>query len=176
MNGVLDARLTSFAPAVDRHCRVLVLGSMPGARSLAEQRYYAHPHNAFWPILGAVCGFDPGLPYRRRVAALQRSGVGLWDVLRHCRRQGSLDARIRAGSEVANALPERIADLPALRAIAFNGGAAARLFRRHVMPVLPQADRERLQWLTLPSTSPAHAARTRAQKLAHWQALREHLR
>jgi hypothetical protein len=96
--------LRGLPPQAAPDCRVLVLGSMPGAASLAAARYYAHPRNRFWPLMGALCGFDPALDYPLRLAALQAAGVGLWDVIGTCERRGSLDADIVRGSEVANPL------------------------------------------------------------------------
>ncbi|HBN52823.1 MAG TPA: DNA-deoxyinosine glycosylase, partial [Stenotrophomonas sp.] len=93
--------LQGLPAQVNGHCRVLVLGSMPGMASLQAARYYAHPRNRFWPLMGALCGFDPQLDYAQRMAGLQAAGVGLWDVIGRCRRRGSLDAAIVRGSEVA---------------------------------------------------------------------------
>jgi len=138
-------------------CRVLILGSMPGAMSLQHARYYAHPRNRLWPLLGALCGFDPQLDYTARLQAMQACGVGLWDVIGQCRRSGSLDTAIVRGSEVPNPLPERIAQLPQLRAIACNGAAAAQAFARFVQPQLVPRQPP-LTVLALPSTSPANAA------------------
>ena len=168
-------RRTSFPPYAARDCRVLVLGSMPGERSLAERRYYAHPHNLFWPFMGELCGAGPDLRYAVRIARLKAAGVGLWDVLKHCERPGSLDGRIVRATEVANDLPGLIARRPRLRAIAFNGAKAAQAFRVHVLGALDDATLARLTLLPMPSTSPAHASSSRAEKLARWMALREFL-
>lgn len=162
-------RVHGLPPLWTDRARVLVVGSMPGAASLRAQQYYAHPQNAFWPILGACCGFDPMLPYCERVAHLLRAGIAVWDVLQSCRRQGSLDAAIDARSEVANDFAARFAAAPRLAAVLCNGGKAFVAFHRHVLPTLgPQA--ERLQVQRLPSTSPAHAGRSRAAKAAAWHA------
>lgn len=157
-------------------CRVLVLGSMPGDASLSAARYYAHPRNRFWPVMAELCGFDPGLAYEQRLAALQQAGVGLWDVIGRCRRRGSLDASIVPGSEVANDLPGLFAGLPALRAVAFNGGKAAQSFRRHVQAQLPDTTRASLAWLALPSTSPANAGSSVQVLTEQWRALAPWLR
>ena len=166
---------TSFPPQAARDCRVLVLGSMPGERSLAEHRYYAHPQNLFWTFMGEICGAGPGLDYAARLTRLKAAGIGLWDVLKHCERPGSLDGRIVRGTEVPNDLPALIARRPRLRAIAFNGAKAAQAFRAHVLGELDDATLARLTLLALPSTSPAHASTPRAQKLARWMALRAFL-
>jgi double-stranded uracil-DNA glycosylase len=151
-------------------CRVLVLGSMPGAMSLQHGRYYAHPRNRLWPLLGALCRFDPQLDYQARLQTLQACGVGLWDVIGQCRRSGSLDAAIVRGSEVPNPLPARIAQLPQLRAIACNGVAATQAFARFVQPRLaPRATP--LAVLALPSTSPANAAFSLARLQQAWAPL-----
>lgn len=160
--------------AVD--CRVLVLGSMPGDASLGAQRYYAHPRNRFWPVMAALCGFDPMLDYAPRLAALQQAGVGLWDVIGRCQRRGSLDASIVPGSEQANDLPALFARLPALCAVAFNGGKAAQSFRRQVHEQLPETTRSSLTWLALPSTSPANAGSSLHVLTEQWRALAPWLR
>jgi double-stranded uracil-DNA glycosylase len=162
----------SFPPIADRTARVLVVGSMPGERSLAAQQYYAHPQNAFWPILGSICGFGLELPYARRVAALRRHGIAVWDVLASCVRIGSLDADIDDESAVANDFGTFLARHPRVRVVLCNGGKAFAAWRRHVAPTLasPLSAAMALSVRQLPSTSPAHAARSRAQKLAIWRA------
>lgn len=151
-------------------CRVLVLGSMPGSASLDAQRYYAHPRNRFWPLIGQLCGLDPMLAYSERLQAAQRCGLGLWDVLAQCRRQGSLDASIVRGSEQVNALDALLPQLPHLAVIACNGGTASRLYQRHLQQRVA-AVRPQLQVLTLPSTSPANAGCSLPQLWLHWQVL-----
>lgn len=156
----------SFPPVVGDGARVLILGSMPGAASLDAARYYAHPRNLFWPIMGALFDAGPDLDYLERLGRLEAAGVALWDVAAECVRPGSLDARIDAGSVVPNDIAGLLARHARIERICFNGAAAATLFRRHVQPA-------RARWPTcvrLPSTSPAHAAMDRHAKLAAWRA------
>ena len=153
----MEEVLTGLPPVVASDCRVLILGSMPGAASLQAARYYAHPRNRFWPLMAALADVPAEATYGERLVALQRAGIGLWDVIGECRRSGSLDSAIVRGSERANALVPLIVSLGQLRVIAFNGAAAASLFRRHVEPHLPEL-RQPVQRIALPSTSPAHAA------------------
>lgn len=153
-----------FAPVAAPGARVLVLGSMPGVASLRQARYYAHPRNAFWPIAGSVFGFDPGLDYDQRLRALQAAGVALWDVLQACERPGSLDADIRPDTLVPNDFAGFLQRHPAIVRVCFNGGKAASLYRRHVLPGLEAA----VEYIDLPSTSPAHAAASFDQKLEAW--------
>ncbi len=167
----MDDVLIGLPAQVNARCRVLVLGSMPGAMSLQHAQYYAHPRNRFWPVLAALCGFDPALPYARRMQHLQAAGVGMWDVIGQCRRRGSLDTAIVRGSEVPNALPELIAGLPSLRVIACNGGAAHAAFARWIQPALPVVAAA-LPVLALPSTSPANAAWSLPRLQAAWAPLR----
>jgi len=148
--------LTGLPPSVGPACRVLVLGSMPGDASLQAAQYYAHPRNRFWPVMAAVCGFAPDLPYEARLQALQQAGVGLWDVIGRCERKGSLDSAIVRGSEVPNPIADWLTTHPQVAAIALNGGKAAEAFRRHIRPTLP--DEACPATFALPSTSPAHAA------------------
>lgn len=156
-------------------CRVLVLGSMPGVASLQQARYYAHPRNRFWPLMGGLLGIDPQAAYEQRVSALLCAGVGLWDVIGQCRRAGSLDAAIVRGSIVANPLSARIATLPALRAIACNGAEAYRAWMRWIAPALPAGPQAPVV-LALPSTSPANAAFSQARLAADWGAMSGFLR
>jgi double-stranded uracil-DNA glycosylase len=158
-------RYASFAPVVDEHTATLILGSLPGQASLAAARYYAHPRNQFWRLLGAVLGTElDALPYEQRLAALLARRVGLWDVIADAERVGSLDAAIR--DPAANDLASLALSLPRLRTIGFNGGTAARIGGAQLGPL---ADAYRL--VPLPSSSPAHAVPF-ASKLEKWRLLR----
>jgi len=167
-----DELLRGLPPQADEACRVLVLGSMPGAMSLAQAQYYAHPRNRFWPLMAALCGFPAGLDYHERMSALGGTGIGLWDVIGQCCRRGSLDADIVRGSEVANDLPSLWRAHPGIRAVAFNGGKAAQAFARH----FPQGVPAGVEALALPSTSPANASYSFGRLLAAWEPLRTRLR
>lgn len=157
-------RHASFAPHVAPDARLLILGSLPGVRSLAEQQYYAHPTNQFWRLLGAVIGQPlADLPYDDRLAALRTARVGLWDVIRSAERHTSSDSQIREAE--AHDLAALITGLPDLRMIAFNGGKAAAIGRRQ----LPRLDGIAL--VDLPSSSAAHTVGF-AAKLDRWLALR----
>lgn len=147
---------------------MLVLGSLPGAQSLAERRYYANPRNRFWHLMGDVIGQPdlPALPYVERLDALAAIGVGLWDTIASAQREGSLDTAIREAEPAA--LLDLAESLPDLRAIAFNGGKAAKTGRSALGPC-PWA------LIDLPSSSPAHAAMPYTEKRDKWLALREFL-
>lgn len=161
-------RKASFAPVVGPQVRVLVLGSLPGERSLAAGRYYAHPRNRFWYLVGRVIGVDlEALAYEARLAALLEAGIGLWDTVATARREGSLDTAIREAE--AAPLTSLVATLPRLRAVGFNGAMAARIG-------LPQLADSGLALLTLPSSSPANASVPLATKEKLWGALGEFLR
>lgn len=153
----------AFDPVVDADTRLLILGSLPGDASLKAGQYYGHPQNGFWRLVGGVIGIDlVALPYPDRLQALKAAGVGLWDVIASAHRPGSLDTAIR-DVEAAD-LNRLIETLPALRAIAFNGGTAARIGRRGL------ALREGLALIDLPSSSPAYT-RPLPEKAAVWSAL-----
>lgn len=155
----------AFAPCVGPDTRLLILGSLPGERSLAAAQYYAHPTNAFWWLMGEVTSEPlPTLPYDSRLARLNAHRIGLWDVIATARREGSLDAAIRDATH--RDLTGFAATLPDLVAIAFNGGEAARRGRRQLTGV------ERYALIDLPSSSAAYAGMTRMAKREAWMALR----
>ncbi len=155
-----------FPPVVDTRTRLLVLGSLPGEASLTVGQYYGNPRNAFWRLIeGVIDAPLVPLSYEERLATLRAHSVGLWDVIAEAARAGSLDAAIR--DPAANDLLALIETLPALRVVAFNGGTAAKLGARLVG--------DRIATLALPSSSPAHAAMTFAEKAQAWSALRPYL-
>ncbi|MEZ5990650.1 MAG: DNA-deoxyinosine glycosylase [Planctomycetota bacterium] len=158
----------SFAPVWRADARVLVLGSMPGTASLAAGRYYAHPRNAFWPLMEALLGVPADAPYERRLRLLQDRGLALWDVAHRCRRHASADATI--DEVVPNDLAGLLGRCPRIRALGFNGRKAEEMFTRLVAPDLgPRRDGLALAYL--PSTSPAHAGLGFGSKLARWREL-----
>jgi double-stranded uracil-DNA glycosylase len=161
--------IESFPPITSTTARVLILGTMPGRVSLRERQYYAHPQNAFWRIIGAILGFDPALPYHERVASVQSAGIAIWDVLKACAREGSLDSAIDAASVVPNDFAAFLAEHPDIRRICFNGATAQALYMKHVRPRL--GNDAHLEYLRLPSTSPANASWSFAEKARAWQAI-----
>jgi double-stranded uracil-DNA glycosylase len=154
----------SFPPVVDGRARVLVLGTLPGEESLRRQEYYAHPRNLFWPILFTLFDAAPAADYQARLAFALAQQVALWDVCAAGEREASADATIRR--EVPNTIDRLLDAHPLIRAVAFNGTGARRLYDRHF------SRRANLAYLALPSTSPAHARLDFTAKLAHWTALR----
>lgn len=159
-----DARRVGFAPVVNAATRLLILGSLPGEASLKVGRYYAHPRNAFWPLMARILNEElPSLAYEARLQRLLARGVGLWDVIASAERSGSLDAAIR--SPEAADLRGLVAGLPALCAVAFNGGLSARLGHRIL------ADLPCIELIDLPSSSPAHA-RSMSEKSESWAVLK----
>jgi hypoxanthine-DNA glycosylase len=159
---VAGAGLIGLAPVIAATTRILILGSFPGAASLAAQQYYAHPRNQLWPILSALTGEDlAGLPYAERLPRLLAHGLGLWDVLGACERKGSLDSAIRkpAANDFA-----RLRELCSrLEVVGFNGQTSGKF--------APQFAAAGYRTLVLPSTSPAHAAIPFNQKLESWKKL-----
>lgn len=165
--------LTGLAPIARADARVLILGSMPGARSLAQQQYYAHPQNRFWPFMELLFGIGVELPYADRSKRLSDRGIAVWDVLRHCEREGSLDTRIRANTEVANDFAGFFAGHRQLESVFFNGRKAEAAFRRHV---LGSGIDVPFRLVSLPSTSPANAALSIEHRLREWRQVAAALR
>jgi hypoxanthine-DNA glycosylase len=151
-------------PIARPDARMFLLGSLPGNASLAAKRYYAHPTNQFWRLLGAAIGEDlQGLGYEDRLARLAEHRIGLWDVIASASRSGSLDQAIRAAEH--NQIDHLLRDFPDLRAIAFNGSTAAAAGRKLIG--IPPAN---IMLIDLPSSSAANT-RAFAQKSAAWSAL-----
>jgi TDG/mug DNA glycosylase family protein len=159
----------SFAAVARADARTLVLGSMPGAASLAAGQYYAHPQNQFWPIMEAICGAGRSLPYAQRLERLAQGHIALWDVLQSCVRDGSLDSAIDTSSAEPNDIPALLHSHGEITRICCNGGTAHRELLRHFGSVL-QLEFAAVTVVKLPSTSPAHAGMRLAQKLSAWKA------
>ena len=158
----MDDRKTSMPPVGADRPTLLLLGSLPGAASLAAQRYYAHPQNQFWRLLGEVLG-EPlaALEYDARLARLAAREVALWDVVGEASRSGSLDSALR--DVRVNPLAAYVARQPQLRGVGFNGQTAAKLGRRALAGI-------EVALIDLPSSSPAHTLAF-ADKAARWSAL-----
>lgn len=155
--------MAGLAPLGDTRAQTLILGSFPSEASLAARQYYGHPRNHFWRLVGGVID-EPlhEMEYAQRVERLRAHRIGVWDVIAHCEREGSLDSAIRA--EVANDLPGLLRRWRQVTRIAFNGGKAA-TYRKRVA-IIPEA--ARCELLVLPSSSPANATHSFAVKQAAW--------
>ena len=159
----------SFPPLLAPRPKVLVLGSIPGGESLRRGEYYAHPRNAFWPIMGEICGFDPSrMPYQERCRQLGEIGIAVWDMLESCQRKGSLDSAIASDSERPNNIRGLLQTQPSIRAVCCNGHKALSLFHQHVGEI-PGGTKV----LRLPSSSPANARMRLQEKLVAWRAVIE---
>jgi len=164
--------ITGFPPVVSPGAKVLILGSMPGQASLDVTQYYAHPRNAFWPIICHLLNTDPAITYEQRLALVKANHIALWDVMQHCTREGSLDSAIEPSTVVANDFVNFLADNTAIRYLFFNGAQAESTFKRHVLPLFFEHG-IKVEMCRLPSTSPAHAAMSFEEKLAQWQRVRD---
>jgi hypoxanthine-DNA glycosylase len=158
--------LYGLPPILDDDAESLILGNMPSVMSLGAQEYYANPRNAFWRITGEIFGFEASAPYDVRTAALMAHGIAVWDVLRSCRRVGSLDSAVEPDSMVANDFRQLFEGRPSITRVFFNGAAAEKNFNRLVR-VAPD-----LQYRRLPSTSPAQTMQY-DEKLAAWRVIGE---
>ena len=142
----------SFLPNIDKKSEILILGSMPGIKSLEEQQYYAHPQNRFWELIGMFCKIDnlPELSYQEKLQILLKNKIALWDVIQSCSRNGSLDSNIQ--NELPNYIPELLKRFPNIKVICLNGNKSYSAFKKHFPKLL-----EQYQCYKLPSTSPANA-------------------
>ncbi len=161
--------IRSLLPTANADAKILILGSMPGVRSLEAGQYYAHPRNDFWPLLFEVLREnDPG-SYDARITALLQHKIALWDVIYECEREGSLDKNIKAA--VPNDIRGFLKNHPLIKTVCFNGTTAQRTYFAHFEA------QEDISYLLLPSSSPVprRHVRTREDKLPKWLAIRKYL-
>lgn len=163
--------LSGFAPVVGRQPRLLILGSMPSEASLAASQYYGLPRNAFWAIMGELFGAGRELPYADRLQILKSNGIAVWDVLKACEREGSLDSSIDLRTAEVNDFRSFFRRHRTIKRVYFNGSKAAEIYRKRVLPDV-QLQAPYLAHERLPSTSPAMAAMNFEQKLAAWSVLK----
>jgi double-stranded uracil-DNA glycosylase len=157
----------SFNPITNPFAKILILGSMPGVKSLEANQYYAHPRNAFWPIMEAIFGTNAASPYAHRIMALKAANVALWDVLQQCERTGSLDSAIKPSSRIPNDFELFFQQHPHIKLVGFNGAEAEKSFNRYVLHKLNLPN---MQFVRLPSTSPAYTM-SLANKVEIWRDL-----
>ncbi|AWB68072.1 DNA-deoxyinosine glycosylase [Saccharobesus litoralis] len=160
--------LSSFGCIAYPDAKLLILGSMPGKASLEQNQYYAHPRNAFWPIMAELFGFSLTLDYQQRLQKLVDNQVALWDVMKHCQRQSSLDSDIVESSIVANDFVGLLKQHANINAIALNGKKAQQSFQRYVWQGL-FSEFPHVKIIELPSTSPANARMKLQEKIDVWQ-------
>lgn len=161
-------RIHSFAAVENMNARVLILGSMPGEASLSAGEYYAHPRNHFWRMMQSLISLDAAATYPQRIVALQQARIALWDVLHSCTRAGSLDSSINKASQTPNDFAAFFLRHPEITHVFFNGRAAEQVYRKSILPGL---NVQPLEYLCLPSTSPANAMLSFEQKQLAWRAL-----
>jgi len=161
-------RINSFPPVENLSASMLILGSMPGEASLRAGEYYAHPRNHFWRLMGSLIPLEPDSKYEARIQSLQAAGIALWDVLHSCVREGSLDARIDKATQTSNDFNLFFARHTSISHVFFNGSAAEQIFRREVLPGLAL---RYMEYMRLPSTSPANASFSYEKKLEAWKAI-----
>ncbi len=158
----------SFPPVTSKSPRALILGSMPGVKSLEAQQYYAHPQNAFWKIMAALFEM-PAETYDQRLKIIKNNNLALWDVLQFCERHGSLDTRIDDRTIEVNDFAAFFRRHASITHVFFNGAKAEKEFLKRVLPSLPANN---LVLTRLPSTSPAHAGKSLKDKIRDWRAVK----
>jgi len=161
------SNITGFPPIANKQAEILILGSMPSDMSLQKQQYYGHQRNAFWPIMLKLFNNDPELSYTKRQQLLMQNNIAVWDVLQSCYRKGSLDAAIKMNTIKVNDFQDFFTQHKKLKIVCFNGAKAEALYNKHVLAHIGD-EFESLDYIRLPSTSPAYAAMSLQQKTAIW--------
>jgi len=159
-----------FPPIAKSDATVLILGSMPGQKSLEEKQYYAHPRNSFWPIICKLFRSNENISYIERKQLLYDNKIAVWDVLKQCYREGSLDSGIDPTSIETNDFDTFLKKQPNIKHVFFNGAKAEQLFKKKVLKSLDEFNY--LTYYKLPSTSPAHAAISKEQKIEEWKIIK----
>lgn len=163
----MQNRISSFPPLIDDHSEILILGSIPGVKSLEMQQYYAHPQNKFWRIILELLNEEFTEDYAKRIQTLKKHHIALWDVIDSCERKGSLDSEIK--NEEANQIDELLEDYPNVKAIFCNGGKSYKnlqklLGKNYKIPIF-----------LMPSTSPLHTI-SFERKFEEWKKALEFLK
>lgn len=160
-------KISSFPPIINNESKILILGSIPGVKSLEMQQYYAHPQNKFWKIICGLFHEELTTDYAERIKILEKHHIALWDVIDTCERKGSLDSEIR--NEEANKIGELLHIYPNIKAIFCNGQKSY----KNLQKILPKDFH--LPIIVLPSTSPAHASLRYEEKLKSWKMVLNYL-
>lgn len=166
-NFLLKMKISSFPPIINNESKILILGSIPGIKSLEMQQYYAHPQNKFWKIIFELFNEEFTTDYTERIKILEKHHIALWDVIDTCERKGSLDSEIR--NEEANKIGELLHNYPNIKAIFCNGQKS----HKNLLKILPKIFH--LPIIVLPSTSPAYASLKYEEKLLSWQGIKNYL-
>ena len=160
----------SFAPSIDNNSKVLILGSMPGVKSLEEQQYYAHPQNRFWKVMAYICK-EPNLKeydYNLKLKTLLQNNIALWDTIKSCKREGSLDSEIQ--NEAPNDIRKLLKKYPNIQMICLNGNKSFSAFKKYFPDLL-----EKCSCYKMPSTSPANARFNLEKLLAEWEVIKSNI-
>ena len=160
-------KISSFPPIINENSKILILGSIPGVKSLEMQQYYAHPQNKFWKIICEIFNEEFTTNYQQRIEILEKHHIALWDVIDTCERKGSLDSEIR--NEEANKIEELLQNFPNIKAIFCNGQKSY----KNLQKILGK--KFRMPIIVLPSTSPAYAGLSYFDKLKLWYIILEKL-
>jgi double-stranded uracil-DNA glycosylase len=168
-----DSMITGFAPIASPDAEILILGSIPSIKSLEQNQYYGHPRNAFWSIMGELFCFDKNLEYEKRTELLIKNKIALWDVLKGCERKGSLDSAIKTESVITNDFQKFFAYHQSIKKVFFNGTKAESEFKKRVLPAISK-EYQNMQYMRIPSTSPAMASLSKSAKLAEWNIVLRH--
>lgn len=155
--------INSFDPIIDSNCKVLILGTIPGVKSLQKKEYYGHERNAFWKIIYSLFNQELSSDYSTKKAFLIKHNIALWDVLKSCHREGSSDSNIK--NSIPNDINGLLKKYPNIKAIFFNGETAQKLFNGFISKNLENTN---ISFKTLPSTSPANTKKIE-QKLDKWK-------
>ena len=164
--------IDGFAPIVSPNSSKLILGTMPGEASLLRQQYYGHSRNVFWPIMSALFDLNPGLCYRCRKQALSENGIAVWDVLQSCNRVGSLDSGINQETIRTNDFAGFFTEYKSIKQVFFNGRMSEKLYQKWILPTLNHRF-SYLEYLYLPSTSPAYASLKFGPKIEAWKVIKQ---
>ncbi len=171
MSPAASEHIAGFEPIAAPDARVLILGSLPSQQSLQKHEYYGNPQNAFWRVMGELFDAGPDIPYVHRAEKLKRFRIAVWDVLHSSIRPGSMDAAIDLQSATPNDFQMFYDEHPMLEMLCFNGKKAAELYERLVAPQ-GICTIDKIEFRTLPSTSPAYASMKLEEKIRHWSAVR----
>lgn len=122
----MSERIKCFPPIIFEGSEVLLLGTLPGNKSLQLNFYYADPRNYFWKFFSKYTGHPKPHNMNEVSKILKETKVALWDMYDFGIRKNKQDKETSRDSdikqEIWNNIPSLLTDYPNIKRIGIMGG------------------------------------------------------